>query len=125
MGNTLKKRSQWVWIAAIAVLTIVLAVGLLWNNKTKTSETATQGEQEHAHQENEKDEPKQDEKDEKQRYIRKERYSGHYERSFYVGDAITEDDIKAKFKDGVLTMEVPKKEAQPKVEETKRIAIEG
>ena len=66
-----------------------------------------------------------DEKDEKQRYIRKERYSGHYERSFYVGDAITEDDIKAKFKDGVLTMEVPKKEAQPKVEETKRIAIEG
>ena len=33
--------------------------------------------------------------------------------------------LKAKFKDGVLTMEVPKKEAQPKVEETKRIAIEG
>lgn len=45
--------------------TIVLAVGLLWNNKTKTSETAAQGEQEHAHQENEKDEPKQYEKDEK------------------------------------------------------------
>ena len=59
-----KTRSQWLWIAAIAVLTIVLAVGLLWNNKTKTSETAAQGEQEHAHQENEKDEPKHDEKGE-------------------------------------------------------------
>ena len=59
-----KTRSQWLWIAAIAVLTIVLAVGLLWNNKTKTSETAAQGEQGHAHQENEKDEPKHDEKDE-------------------------------------------------------------
>ena len=60
-----KTPSQWLWVAVIAVLTIVLAVGLLWNNKTKTSETAAQGEQEHAHQENEKDEPKQDEKDEK------------------------------------------------------------
>lgn len=59
-----KTRSQWLWIAVIAVLTIVLAVGLLWNNKTKTSETAAQGEQEHAHQENEKDESKHDEKGE-------------------------------------------------------------
>lgn len=59
-----KTRSQWLWIAVIAVLTIVLTVGLLWNNKTKTSETAAQGEQEHAHQENEKDEPKHDENDE-------------------------------------------------------------
>ena len=68
---------------------------------------------------------KKDEKNEKEKYIRKERYSGHYERSFYVGDQVTQEDIQAKFKDGVLTMEVPKKEARPKVEESKRIAIEG
>ena len=66
-----------------------------------------------------------EEKDEGKRYIRKERYSGHYERSFYVGEAVTEEDIKAKFKDGILTMGIPKKEPQPKVEETKKIAIEG
>ena len=57
-----KTPSQWLWIVVIAVLTILLAVGLLWNNKSKTAENARQG---HAHQENEKDEPKQDEKDEK------------------------------------------------------------
>ena len=57
-----KTPSQWLWVALIAVLTILLAVGLLWNNKSKTAENARQG---HAHQENEKDEPKQDEKDEK------------------------------------------------------------
>ena len=56
-----KTPSQWLWVAMIAVLTILLAVGLLWNNKSKTAENARQG---HAHQENEKDEPKQDEKDE-------------------------------------------------------------
>ena len=59
-----KTRSQWLWVAVIAVLTIVLAVGLLWNNKTKTSETAAQGEEEHAHQENEKDEHGHDEGEE-------------------------------------------------------------
>ena len=57
-----KTPSQWLWIVVIAVLTILLAVGLLWNNKSKTAENARQG---HAHQENEKDEPKQYEKDEK------------------------------------------------------------
>jgi len=40
-----------------------------------------------------------DEKDEKGKYVRKERYSGSYSRSFYVGDAVTEEDIKAKFTD--------------------------
>jgi HSP20 family molecular chaperone IbpA len=42
-----------------------------------------------------------------------------------VGDAITQDDIKAKFEDGVLKISVPKKEAKPQVEEKKFIAIEG
>lgn len=65
------------------------------------------------------------EKDEKQRYIRKERYSGHYQRSFYVGDAVKQEDIQAKFTDGVLTLMVPKKEKQPEVEESKYIQIQG
>ena len=58
-------------------------------------------------------------------YIRKERYSGHYQRSFYVGDKVTQEDITAKFKDGILTLNVPKKEKQPEVEESKYISIEG
>lgn len=58
-------------------------------------------------------------------YIKKERYSGHYKRSFYVGDVVTETDIKARFKDGVLSVYVPKKERQPEVEEKKIISIEG
>ena len=58
-------------------------------------------------------------------YIRKERFAGHYQRSFYVGDQVTQEDIAAKFKDGVLTLNVPKKEKQPEVEEAKYIAIEG
>lgn len=66
-----------------------------------------------------------DEKDEKGKYVRKERYSGSYSRSFYVGDAVTEEDIKAKFTDGILSITVPKKEKNPKVEQKKYIAIEG
>ncbi len=66
-----------------------------------------------------------DEKDEKQRYIRKERYSGHYQRSFYVGSTVKQEDIQAKFTDGVLTLLVPKKEKQPEVEESKYIQIQG
>ena len=65
-----------------------------------------------------------DEKDEKGKYICRERYSGSYSRSFYVGDSVTEEDIKAKFENGTLKLDIPKKEAQPKVEEKKTIAIE-
>ena len=46
------------------------------------------------------------------------------QRSFYVGKGITEEDIKAKFEDGVLKLDIPKKEA-PKVPEKKTIMIEG
>ncbi len=53
-----------------------------------------------------------DEKDAKGKYIRKERYEGSCNRSFYVGDAITQDDIKAKFEDGVLKISVPKRRKQ-------------
>ena len=66
-----------------------------------------------------------DEKDQEGRYIRRERYSGSCSRSFYVGDNVTEEDIKAKFEDGTLTMMIPKKEQQPKVEDKKYISIEG
>ena len=66
-----------------------------------------------------------DEKDEKGRYIRRERYSGNCSRSFYVGDQITQEDIKAKFEDGILRIDIPKKEAKPAVEENKYVSIEG
>ena len=59
------------------------------------------------------------------RYIRKERYSGACSRSFYVGDGITEEDIKGEFKHGILKLFVPKKEAKPAVEKKNHIAIEG
>ena len=58
------------------------------------------------------------------KYIRKERYSGAMSRSFYVGDELKQEDIKAKYEDGILKLSVPKKE-QKKVETTKHIAIEG
>lgn len=64
-----------------------------------------------------------DEKDKDGKYIRKERYSGSCSRSFYVGDAVTQDDVKAKFENGVLTLEVPKKEEAPKVEEKRSIFL--
>ena len=69
-------------------------------------------------------ESKEEKDDKKERYIRKERYYGNCQRSFYVGDDITEEDIRAKFENGILIMFIPKKKAQPKVEESKYIAIE-
>ena len=65
-----------------------------------------------------------DEKDHKGKLIRQERYSGAMQRSFYVGEAITAEDIKAKFEDGVLKLTLPKKDTQ-KLPEQKTIAIEG
>ncbi len=43
-----------------------------------------------------------DEQDKEGKYIRKERYAGSMSRSFYVGNAITQDDIKAKYESGIL-----------------------
>ena len=59
------------------------------------------------------------------KFIRKERYTGHCSRSFYVGEEVTENDIKARFENGVLSHDIPKKEPEKKVEEQKLIAIEG
>ena len=58
-------------------------------------------------------------------YVRKERFSGKCSRSFYVGDEIQEEDIKARFDNGTLQITVPKKIEQPKLEEKRTIAIEG
>ncbi len=65
-----------------------------------------------------------EEKKEDGKYIRKERYSGNMSRSFYVGKNMTQEDIHAKFEDGILKLTVPKKEAK-KVEEKNYITIEG
>ncbi|MBR0388079.1 MAG: Hsp20/alpha crystallin family protein [Clostridia bacterium] len=56
--------------------------------------------------------------------LRQERYAGSMSRSFYVGDHVTEEDVKARFEDGVLRLSIPKKDAK-KVEEKKTILIEG
>ena len=58
-------------------------------------------------------------------YIRKERYAGACERSFYVGENVTQDDIKGEFSHGILKLTITKKEVSPAVEEKKYIAIEG
>jgi len=55
--------------------------------------------------------------------LRQERYAGTMSRSFYVGEHVTEEDVKAKYEDGVLCLSVPKKEA-PKAPEKKTICIE-
>ena len=66
-----------------------------------------------------------DEKDKDGKYIRRERYTGSCSRSFYVGDDMKQEDIKAKFENGILKVTVPKKEEKPAVEENKYISIEG
>ncbi len=64
-------------------------------------------------------------KDRKGNYIRRERRYGNCSRSFFFGKEITEEDIKANFKNGILTLMVPKKEPTKEVEQKKYIAIEG
>ena len=56
--------------------------------------------------------------------LRQERYSGAMQRSFYVGEGIDENDVKAKFEDGVLRLTFPK-EKEPELPEKKTIMIEG
>lgn len=66
-----------------------------------------------------------EEKDNDGKYIRRERYYGQCQRSFFVGKEITEEDIKASYKDGILKLMIPKKQPQAAVEEKKYITIEG
>ena len=65
-----------------------------------------------------------DEEDKKGHYIRQERYSGAMSRTFYVGKDLTQEDIKAKFEDGVLKLTVPKIEKKPEEPKSKYITIE-
>ena len=65
-----------------------------------------------------------DDTNKKGKIIRQERYAGAMQRSFYVGEHLTEEDISASFKDGVLMLTVAKKD-QPKLPEKKTIHIEG
>lgn len=66
-----------------------------------------------------------DQKDENGRYIRKERFYGSCKRSFYVGTEVKKEDISARFEDGILKLNVPKKQAVPEVPEDKFIQITG
>lgn len=64
------------------------------------------------------------EEDKEGKMLRQERYAGTLTRSFYVGEAVTEEDIKARYEDGVLRLDIPKKDPA-KVNEKKQILIEG
>ncbi len=66
-----------------------------------------------------------EDKDEKGKYLRQERFQGTCTRSFYVGEDLTEEDIRARFENGVLTVSVPKEENRRKVEQNHFISIEG
>ena len=62
--------------------------------------------------------------EENEKVVHKERYYGHCSRSFYVGDQIKEDEISAEFKNGILKIYVPKKEAEKELPEAKHIEIQ-
>lgn len=65
-----------------------------------------------------------DENDKNGNLIRQERYSGALSRSYYIGESITEDEVKAKFEDGVLSIIIPKKEEKEELHESSHIMIE-
>lgn len=65
-----------------------------------------------------------DEQNKEGKYIRRERYAGAMSRSFYIGENVQQEDIHAKFEDGILKLTVPKEDPK-KVEEKKYISIEG
>ena len=73
--------------------------------------------------ENKEENNEEGQKKETVKYIRRERYYGKCQRSFFVGKNVTEEDINAKFENGILTMYVPKEVKKPQVEE-KFITIE-
>ena len=67
---------------------------------------------------------KEENKEEEGKFIHKERFYGTCSRSFYVGDQIKEEDIRAEFKNGILKICVPKKEVKEELPEVKRIEIQ-
>ena len=65
-----------------------------------------------------------EDKNDNGRIVHQERYTGSMSRSFYIGEHLTEEDVKARFEDGVLTLSFPKEEPR-KLPERKTIQIEG
>lgn len=61
---------------------------------------------------------------EKEKYVHKERFYGECSRNFYVGEEVTENDIKAEFKNGMLKITIPKKEEKKELPEARKIEIE-
>lgn len=66
-----------------------------------------------------------DEKAENGSYIRRERYAGSMNRSFYVGEHVKKEDIHPKFENGILTFHLPKEEKKVKEQKNQYISIEG
>ena len=62
--------------------------------------------------------------DENERYVHKERFYGECSRNFFVGEDVTEEDIHAEFKNGMLKINIPKKEEKKELPEVKHIVIE-
>lgn len=69
-------------------------------------------------------EDKKEEKDKNGKFIRKERYTGTCKRSFYVGEQVRQEDIKAAFQNGILRLAIPKQLPQVEKEQPKLITIE-
>ena len=65
-----------------------------------------------------------DEEKEKGKFVRRERYMGTCSRSFYVGEDVKSEDVKASFKKGILTLEIPKIEESKKLPEKKYVELE-
>ena len=66
-----------------------------------------------------------DDNEKKGKYLRQERYSGSTSRTFYVGEGVTENDIHGKFENGILTLDIPKKEEKKQVEANHFVTMEG
>ena len=64
-------------------------------------------------------------KDDKNKYVRRERYAGNMSRSFYVGENVTEEDIHPKYENGILTFKLPKEDKKVVEEKEHYITIEG
>ena len=65
-----------------------------------------------------------DQKDEHGKYVRRERYTGNMSRTFYVGEHVTQNEIQAKFEDGILALKIPKKDTKKQAEESHYVTIE-
>lgn len=67
---------------------------------------------------------KEENNEENERFVQKERFYGHCSRSFFVGEQISEKDIHAEFKNGILKISIPKKDEQEELPKIKYIDIE-